>query len=123
MRRTGAAIRTMERRIVGHTESGDGLSMNVQRTDVQKVFGSAHKITMGGNVVALDGTRRCTQNKETGQNISIDHKKGQGVVSAWVPTTEKETVEEQNKILKGDKLAIPPTESEEPGFSRQVKRP
>ncbi len=121
MRRIGVALSKTygEKRIVGHTESGDGLSMKIQCADVKKVLASVHKMNMGGNVVVLDGKRNYMQNKKTDQK-TIDYEKGKYVMYVWVPTTETETVEKQNKILKGNKFA---TESGEPGFSRQVKKP
>ncbi len=44
---------------------------------------------------------------------------------ALVPSTdtEKETFEGQHEILKGNKLAILATESEETDLGRQVKKP
>ncbi len=37
-----------EKGIVGRTESGDGMSMKIQRADVEKVLGSVHKMNLGG---------------------------------------------------------------------------
>jgi hypothetical protein len=86
-----------------------------------------HEIDLGKevdvviNVVVLDGRRSYTKNKETGQKTGIEYEKGQYVMYVWVHATEKGTIEEQSKILKGNKFAT--VASEEPGFSRQVKKP
>ena len=51
----GSKIRNFgEKRIVGYTEAGDGMSMKIQRADVKKVLGSVRKMNVGGNVVVLE---------------------------------------------------------------------
>ena len=43
----GARLKiTQKRRIVGHTESGDGLSVKIQSADVKKVLGSVHNMNI-----------------------------------------------------------------------------
>ncbi len=46
-----------KKKTIGHTESGDGVSIEIQRKDVKKALGSDHEMSMGGNAVALDGDR------------------------------------------------------------------
>ena len=65
-----------EKKIVGYTDDGESVSMRVQRADVKKVLCSAHKMNPGGNVVALDGGRSYTQNKENGQKTRINYEEG-----------------------------------------------
>jgi hypothetical protein len=69
-----------EKRIVGYTDAGEGVSMKIQCADVKKVLGSVHKMNMGGNVVVLDGRRSYMQNKETGQKTRIEYESGQYVM-------------------------------------------
>ncbi len=80
-------------------------------------------MNMGGHVVVLDGKKSYMQNKETGQKTKIEYEGGQYIMYIWVPSSEKETVKQSNKILKGNSFAILATESEGPGFTRQVKKP
>ncbi len=47
-----------EKRVVGHTDAGDGLSMRIQRADVKKALGSVHEMSMVGNAAALDGEKK-----------------------------------------------------------------
>ncbi len=61
-----------ENKVIGHTESGDGVSIKIQRADVKKALVSVHKVNMGGNVVVLEGGRSYTQNKTTGQKTRIN---------------------------------------------------
>ncbi len=69
----GSSIKSYgEKRIVGHADSEEVLSTKIQRTEIIKVLGSAHRMNMGGNVVVLDGEKSYTQNKETGKKTSID---------------------------------------------------
>ncbi len=94
MRANGSGTKNYgEKRIAGHAESGDGSSMKIQRADARKVLGSVHKTNVGGNAVVLDRERSYTQKKRIG------YEKGQHVMQVWVPTTEKETVEDQKQIL------------------------
>ncbi len=49
-----------EKKIMGYTEKGEGVSLRIQGADVQKVLGTVHKMNMGGNVVVLDGRARAS---------------------------------------------------------------
>ncbi len=42
---------------VVHTEDGEGVSLRTQRAGVKDVLGSIHKMSVGGNAVALDGEK------------------------------------------------------------------
>ncbi len=57
--------------------NGGIVSMKIQHADAKQVLGSIHKMKMEGNVVALDGSRSCMQNKESGQKISIEYEGAQ----------------------------------------------
>ena len=119
----GSGIKNFgEKKIVGYTESGESMSMKIQCAEVKQFLGSVHKMNMGGNVVVLDGKKSYMQNKESGQKTKIEYEGGQYVMYIWVPSS-KETVRESSKILKGNSFAILATESEESGFTRQVKKP
>ncbi len=59
------------KRIVGYTESGDGVSMKIQHADVKKVVGSVHKMNVQGNVVVLDGNKSYAQRMESGQKTRL----------------------------------------------------
>jgi hypothetical protein len=120
----GSSIRNYgEKRVVGYTDSGEGLSIKIQCADVTKVLGSVHKMNMGGNAVVLDGRRSYMQNKETSQKTRIEYEGGQYIMYIWVPGSEEETVEEESKILSGNRFAILAADEEERGFSRQVAKP
>ncbi len=55
----GSSIKNYgEKKIVGLTESGDGLSMEIQCADAKNVLGSVRKMNMGGNA------RRCWTGRE-----------------------------------------------------------
>ncbi len=69
-----------EERIVGHPDSGEGLSMKIQGTGVETVLGSVRKMNVGSNVVVLDGKRCHVRNKETSQKTRIDYEAGQRVL-------------------------------------------
>jgi hypothetical protein len=110
-----------EKKIVGYTDDGEGVSLRIQCADVKKVLGSAHKMNLGGNVVVLDGERSYMQNKETGKKTRINYENGQYVMHVWVPAKETMIKEESDKVLKGNKFATLATEHEEErGFTRQV---
>ncbi len=111
-----------EKRIVGHTEAGDGVSMKIQSADVKKALGSVHKMDLGGNAVALDGNKSYAQNKESGRKTRTEYEGGQCVVYLWAPSDRRMKDEEESKMLKGSKLAILATENEETKkcFARRV---
>ena len=52
-----------EKKIVGYTDDGEGVSMRVQCADVKKASRSVHRMNLGGNVVVLDGGNSYMQNK------------------------------------------------------------
>ncbi len=93
--------------------------MRVQCADVKKALCSAHEMNLGGNVVVLDGGRSYMQNKESGQKSRIHYEEGQCVIHLWLPTKGEEAQKETEKVLKGNRLAILATESEQ-AFSRRV---
>ncbi len=95
------------------------MSAEIQRADVKKALGSVHKMNTGDNVAVLDGRRGYLQNKDTGQRTRIEYEGGQRVMYARAPSSEKEASQEQGKILKGNRFAIPAADSEETGFARQ----
>ncbi len=53
-----------EKKIAGHTEDGEGVSLRTQRADARKVPGSVHKMNVGCSVVVLGGDESYAQNKE-----------------------------------------------------------
>ncbi len=97
--------------------------MRIQHAELRKFLGSARKMNMGGIVVVLDSKKSDVQSKETGQKTRIDYEGGQSAMCVWVPRAEMETVDEQDKILKGNELAILATDGEGPAFNRQARRP
>jgi hypothetical protein len=90
---------------------------------VDKVLGAVHKMNAGGNVVALDGARSYMQNKKTGQKTRIEYDNGQYDMYLWIPSTREVVENESDKILKGNNIAVLAMDSEESGFTRQVKKP
>ena len=62
-----------EKKIIGCTGDGEGVSLRTQCADAKKVLRSVHKMNMGGNVVVLDGDRSHTQNKETNEKTRINY--------------------------------------------------
>ncbi len=80
MAANGSSIKNFgEKRIVGHTESGEGMRMKIQCAEVKKVLGSVHKMNMGGNIFVLDGMKSYMKNKETGQKTKIEYEGGQHI--------------------------------------------
>ena len=108
-----------EKKIVGYTDDGEGVSMRVQCADVKKVLCSVHKTNLGGNVVVLDGGRSYMQNKESGQKTKIHYAEGQYVMYLWLPTRGEDAQEETEKVLNGNLFAIQAAESEQV-FRRRV---
>ena len=52
-----------EKKIIGHTEDGEGVGLRIQRTAVEKALGSVHKMNVEGSVVVLGGERSYRQNQ------------------------------------------------------------
>ncbi len=84
------------------------------------MLGSVRKMNLGGNAVVLDGNKSCMQGKEIGQKVRIEHECGHYVMYLWVPSVRQIKDEEENKMLKGKKFAIPATEKEE--MTKDFKR-
>ena len=110
-----------EKRVVGYTEEGEGVSLRVTCADVDKALGSVHRFNSGGNVVVLDGGRSYMQNKATGQKTRIEYENGQYVMYLWIPSTKEVVEQASEKILKGNRYSVLAMEHEESGFTRPVK--
>jgi hypothetical protein len=118
----GSAIKNYgEKRVVGYTEDGEGVSIKITCADVDKVLGSVHRFNAGGNVVVLDGGSSYMQNKKTGQKTRIEYESGQYVMYLWVPSTKEVVERESERILKGNKFALLAMESEQSGFTRPAR--
>ena len=63
--------------------------MRIQRADVKKVLGSAHKMNVGGNVVVLDGEKSYMQNKTTMKKTKIEYEDGQYIMYLWLPARKE----------------------------------
>lgn len=83
-----------EKKTVGHTEDGEGVSLRTQCTDAKKAVGSVHKMNVGSNVLALDGDNSYTQNKETSEKAKINYAQGQCVTRVRAPVKEGEVAKE-----------------------------
>ncbi len=101
-----------EKKIIGHTEDGEGESLRIQRADVKQVLGSVHKMNMGRNAVALIGGRSYTQNKETNNKRRVNYEQRQCVMCVLVPVKEGE-VAETEQASKGSRFLISAPESED----------
>ncbi len=113
LQRNGSGIKNHgEKKIIGHTEDGKGVSLRLQCADAKKVLRSVHKMDMGGNAAVLDGDKSYAQNKETDNKTRINDEQGQYVMCIWAPVKEGEAAKETEKVLKGNRLAILATESE-----------
>ncbi len=110
-----------EKQIVGRTAGGEGVSARIQCADAKKVLGSVHKMSVGGNVVVLDGDASHMQNKETKQKTRINYEQGQYVTYVWAPAKEGEVAKQTEKALKGNRFAILAAESKvHQGFTRRT---
>ena len=110
-----------EKKSIGCTEDGEGVSLRTQCADVKKVLGSVHKMNIGDNVVALNGDKRHMQNKETSKKTRINYEQGQCVMYVWAPVREGEVAKETERVLKGNRFAKLAAESEVyQGFTRRV---
>jgi hypothetical protein len=70
----GSSIKNYgEKRVVGYTEDGEGVSLKITCAEVDKVLGSVHRFNAAGNVVVLDGRSSYMQNKTTGQKTRIEY--------------------------------------------------
>ncbi len=65
-----------EKKIIGHTEDAEGVSLKLQFAGVEEALGSAPKVNMRGNVVALDGDESYRQNKESNKKTRINYEQG-----------------------------------------------
>ncbi len=83
---------------MGYADDGERVSIRVQRVDVKQALRSAQKMKLGGNVVAQDGGRSYTQNKENGQKTRVNYEDGQYVARLWLPSKEGEAQEETEKV-------------------------
>jgi hypothetical protein len=59
-----------EKKIVGSTGDGEGVTLRTQRSDVKKVLGSVHRMSMGGTA-APGGMKSYSQNEKMGQETRI----------------------------------------------------
>ncbi len=110
----GSSIKNYgKKKIVGYTNDGKGVSMRMQRADVKKVLCSAHKMNLGGHVVALDDGRSYMQRTENGQRTRIYYEEGQHAIHLRLPAKEEEARQETEKVSKGNRFAILATESEQ----------
>jgi hypothetical protein len=120
----GSSIKNYgEKRVVGYTEDGEGVSLKITCAEVDKVLGSVHRFNAGGNVVVLDGRSSYMQNKATGQKTRIEYEGGQYVMYLWVPSTKEVVERESERILKGNRFALLAMESAASGFTRQARNP
>ncbi len=72
-------------------------------------------------MVALDGGESYMKSKETNKRAQINYEQSQYVIRVWVPVKEGEVAKETEKVLKGNRFAIPAKESEvHQGFTRRV---
>ncbi len=111
---SGSGIKNYrEKKIIGHTEDGRGVSLRIQHADAKKVVGSVHKMNVGGNAVVLDGEGSYTQNKEMSEKTTINNEQGQYVMCGWVPVKEGEVAKEMEKVQKGNRFSILATESQD----------
>ncbi len=92
----GSSIKNYgEKKVVGHTDGGEGESTQAQRADVKKCTRSVRKMNLRGNAVVLDGKRSYTQNDETGKKTRIGYEDGQYVTRLWLQATEEEKQNEK----------------------------
>ncbi len=56
-----------ERRMSGHADEGEGVSLRMTRADVHKVLGTVRQMNKGGNVAVFDGEHSYVKNKRAGQ--------------------------------------------------------
>ena len=117
----GTRIRNYgEKKVIGYTSEGEGVSMRMQCADVKKTLASVHRMNQGGNVVVLDGTKSYMVNKKSGTKTRIKYENGQYVFDLWVPVNEKEATKETTEVLKGNRYSVLACE-EETVFTRQGK--
>ncbi len=48
------------------------MSVKIQSADAKKVLGSVRQMSLGCNVVVLDGGKNYTQNERAGQQTTVD---------------------------------------------------
>jgi predicted RNA-binding protein len=109
-----------ERKVIGHTDEGEGVTMRMTCADVQKVLGSVHRINMGGNRVMLDGDQSYMECRRTGRRTPIKYENGQYILYLWVPAVKSEMNTEKVEN-KGSRYAILAAEEEAAGFPRPAR--
>ena len=102
-----------EKRVIGYTDDGEGVSLKMQCADVRKTLGSVHKMNQGGNVVVLDGNQSYMVNKKTMQKTRIQYEDGQYVFSIWVPSKRSEVPAAEKTVLQGNRYSVLAMEEEE----------
>ena len=111
-----------ERKVVGYTDDGEGVSMRMTCADVQKVLGSVHRMNLGGNRVMLDGNDSYLENRKNGRRTPIKYENGQYVLYMWVPAMATEAEKTKDKIQNtGNRYAILATDEQVTGFPRQAR--
>ena len=84
-----------EKKVIGWTDEGAGMSMRMTCADVKKPLCSVYRMNLGGNVVVFDGDRSYMQNKMSGQKTRIRCENGQYVFNMWVQASEAASGEGQ----------------------------
>jgi len=113
-----------ERRVVGYTDEGEGVSMRMTCADVQKVLGSVHRMNLGGNRVMLDGHQSYMESKATGKRTPIKYENGQYALYMWVPAVGMSTNKGAGAIkddVKSNRYAILAADQQEAGFPRPAR--
>ncbi len=100
----GTTIRNYgEKKIVGYTDDGGGVSLSMPCADVKKVLGSVHKMNMGGNVVVLDVEKTTCNTRIQARKRGIKYEGGQYVMRMRAPPKENE-VREESEFFAGQSL-------------------
>ena len=78
-----------QRPIQGFTDSGHGMGITFQVTQVRKLLASVRKICEMGNKVVFDEEGSYVQNKQSGVKTVIDKRNGTYAFNIWIQVPDK----------------------------------
>jgi hypothetical protein len=86
------------------TDEGHPVSMRMTVPDVNKLLGSVHRMKLGGNKVALNGSNSHMEGRD-GRRTRIHYKGGQFIMYLWVPAVNKKKVVNK-EVLKDSGVEV-----------------
>ena len=96
-----------QRPIQGFTDSGHGMGITFQVTQVRKLLASVRKICEMGNKVVFDEEGSYVQNKQSGVKTVIDKRNGTYAFNIWIQVPDKVNDMEVDHIQESKSVESP----------------